>query len=275
MSTRPLLLTLLLTACGGATSATSSPSAGAHASESGTSDGAGGEGDGAAAHAHIAAVLEAADRTPEDRALDAQRRPLEVFSFFGIEEGWRVADLFAGGGYSTEILARVVGPTGQVIAQNNAFVLERFARAPLEARLARLAMPSIALVQAELDAPLPADTHDLDAVIFILSYHDSAWMGTDRAAMNRAVFAALRPGGIYGIVDHSAAEGHGVDDAQTFHRIEERVVIEEVLAAGFVLDGSSDVLRNPEDPRDWNDSPSAAGDRRGESDRFVLRFVRP
>ena len=275
MTTRTLLLTLVLTACGGAAGpSTAVTGAGPAAGGEGADEGAD-EGAGTSADAHIAAVLEAADRTPEDRALDAQRRPLEVFSFFGIEEGMRVADLFAGGGYSTEILARVVGPSGHVIAQNNAFVLERFARAPLEARLARLAMPSIAPVQAELDAPLPADTHDLDAVIFILSYHDSAWMGTDRAAMNRAVFAALRPGGIYGIVDHSAAEGHGVDDAQTFHRIEERVVIEEVLAAGFVLDGSSDVLRNPEDTRDWNDSPSAAGERRGQSDRFVLRFVRP
>jgi len=79
----------------------------------------------------------------------------------------------------------------------------------------------------------------------------------------------------YGIVDHSAASGHGITDAQTLHRIEQSVVVEEILATGFRLDGESDVLRNPDDSRDWNSSPTGAGERRGTSDRFMLRFVRP
>src|SRR5690349_4352763 len=82
----------------------------------------------------VAAAVDAPERTEEDRALDAGRHPAEVFSFFGIQPGWHVADLFAGGGYTTEVLARIVGPEGSVVAQNNHFVLERFARAPLEAR---------------------------------------------------------------------------------------------------------------------------------------------
>ena len=122
---------------------------------------------------------------------------------------------------------------------------------------------------------MPQGAHDLDAVIFILSYHDSVWMSTDRAAMNRAIFEALRPGGVYGIVDHAAAPGHGTDDTQTLHRIERSIVIEEVTAAGFVLDGEADFLANPDDTRDWNASPSQAGERRGTSDRFALRFRRP
>lgn len=238
----------------------------------------------APAHTHVASVtpsaeaqaaVDAADRTEPDRALDAGRHPGEVFTFFGVAPGQHVAELFAGGGYTTELLARITGPSGGVIAQNETMILDRFARGPLTERLTRLAMPSIAAVELPFGAPLPEGTRDLDAVIFILSYHDTVWMGTDRAAMNRAVFDALRPGGVYGIVDHAAAAGHAVDDVQTLHRIEESVVIDEITAAGFRLDAELDALRNPDDAHDWNDSPSAAGERRGTSDRFVLRFVRP
>ena len=223
----------------------------------------------------VQAAVDAADRTEADRALDAGRQPAQVFTFFGIAPEQHVADLFAGGGYSTELVARVVGPNGSVIAQNATTILDRFARGPLTERMTRLAMPNVTSAERAFDAPLPDDVHDLDAVIFVLSYHDTVWMGTDRAAMNRAIFAALRPGGVYGIVDHAAAPGHGVQDVQTLHRIEESVVIDEVLAAGFRLDGELDLLRNASDTHDWNDSPSAAGERRGTSDRFVLRFVKP
>jgi predicted methyltransferase len=100
-------------------------------------------------------------------------------------------------------------------------------------------------------------------------------MNVERAHMNKAVFRALKPGGVYGIVDHSARSGAGLVDVKTFHRIEEPVVRREVEAAGFRLDAEASFLRNPKDARDWNDSPSVAGDRRGTSDRFVLRFVKP
>jgi predicted methyltransferase len=93
--------------------------------------------------------------------------------------------------------------------------------------------------------------------------------------MNRAIFAALRPGGVFGIVDHSARPGSGVADVKTLHRIEESVVRQEVEAAGFQLAARAEFLRNPDDRRDWNDSPSAAAERRGRSDRFVLKFVKP
>lgn len=223
----------------------------------------------------LRAVVDAPDRSGDDRALDVQRHPAELLAFFGVQRGQRVAELFAGGGYTTELLARAVGPDGRVFGQNNRFVLERFAEGPWSARLATPPMRSVVRVDRELDDPLPPEATNLDAVVFVLAYHDSVWLQTDRAAMNRAVFRALRPGGVYGIVDHSAATGHGVDDAQTQHRIEQRVVVSEVQAAGFRLDGEDDFLRNPADTRDWNDSPRAAGARRGTSDRFVLRFVRP
>lgn len=220
-------------------------------------------------------VVDAADRTEADRALDEGRRPAEVLSFFGIERGQRVAELFAGTGYTAELLARAVGPEGQVFAQNNRFVMERFARAPITARLAQPHLAHVVSVERELDDPLPSDARDLDAVLFVLAYHDSVWMETDRAAMNRAIFAALRPGGVYGVVDHSAEDGSGVRDVRTLHRIDRATLVDEILAAGFRLDAEADVLRNPEDTRDWSASPGTAGERRGTSDRFVLRFVRP
>lgn len=187
----------------------------------------------------------------------------------------RVAELGAGGGYTTELLARAVAPGGVVYAQDSPFILARFAEAPWTARLAKPVMRDVVRLDRDFDDPFPAGLRDLDLVLNVLFYHDTVWMGVDRPRMNRAIFAALRPGGIYGIVDHSARPGTGTADVQTFHRIEEAVVRREIEAAGFTLAGEAAFLRNPGDARDWNDSPRAAGDRRGTSDRFVLAFVKP
>jgi len=92
--------------------------------------------------------------------------------------------------------------------------------------------------------------------------------------MNRAVYEALRPGGVYAVVDHSGRPGTDATETETLHRIEERVVVAEVKRAGFRLDAESPILRNPGDTRDWSASPREAGERRGTSDRFVLRFVK-
>jgi len=218
------------------------------------------------------AAVTAADRSAEDRALDGGRKPAEVLAFFGIDSGMRVAELGAGGGYTTELLARTVGPGGKVYAQNSRTVLERFAEKPWSERLAKPVMANVVRVDRELDDPFAPDVRDLDAVVIVLFYHDSVWLKTDREKMNQAVFAALKPNGIYGIVDHSAKDGSGANDAETLHRIEEKLVRDEVLRAGFELDAASDSLRNASDARDWNASPRKAADRRGTSDRFVLRF---
>jgi predicted methyltransferase len=130
-------------------------------------------------------------------------------------------------------------------------------------------------VEQPAEKAFPADAKNLDAVICILNYHDFVWQKVDRAKLNKAVFAALKPGGVYGIVDHSAKQGSGLNDVQTLHRIDEDAVKKEILAAGFKLDAESDLLRNAEDPRDWNASPREAKEKRGTSDRFVLRFVKP
>jgi len=223
----------------------------------------------------IRAVVAAPDRSAADKALDAGRHPAEMLAFFGVAPGMRVAELGAGGGYTTELLARTVGPNGMVYGQNNKFILERFAEKPWSEHLAQPAMKNVVRVDREFDDPLPPEARDLDAVFVVLFYHDTVWMKTDRAKMNRAVFQALKPGGVYAVIDHSARPGTGLADVETLHRIEEKVVREEIEQAGFKLVGEADFLRNPTDPRDWNDSPRAAGERRGTSDRFVLKFVKP
>lgn len=225
--------------------------------------------------AQIAAIVAASDRSADDVVLDAGRKPAELLSFFGLKPGMKVADLAAGGGYTTELLARAVGPEGKVYGQNNSFVLKRFAEAPWSARLQKPVMQNVVRVDRESDSPLPPEVHDLDLVLMVLFYHDMVWQKVDRAAMNRAVFTALRPGGIFGIVDHSAAEGAGSSVTESLHRIEESVVVQEVQAAGFELVASESFLREPGDTRDWNASPRAAGDKRGHSDRFVLKFIKP
>jgi predicted methyltransferase len=221
------------------------------------------------------AVVTAADRSPEDRALDAGRKPVELLAFLGVQPAWRIADLGAGGGYTTELLQRAVGSEGVVYGQNSKKLLDMFLEKPWSARLAKPVMKGVVRLDRDFDDPFPDGLRPLDAVTMVLFYHDTVWLGVNREAMNKAVFAALKPGGVFVIVDHSARPGDGVDVTNTFHRIEENVVKSEVQAAGFVLDGQADFLRNKDDTRDWNDSPRAAGERRGTSDRFVLRFRKP
>lgn len=227
---------------------------------------------------YVRAAVDSADRTDADRALDAGRKPDLTLSFFGIRPGMKVAELGAGGGYTSELLARVVGTSGKVYAQNSAFILERFAKGPLTERLAKPDLAKLANITRSdrpFDDPLPAEVKDLDAVINVLFYHDTVWQGVDREKMNRAVFAALKSGGVYGIVDHSALPGSGLTAVETLHRIEEKVLREEIERAGFRLVSEGSFLKNPGDTRDWSTSPRVVGERRGTSDRFVLKFQKP
>ena len=223
----------------------------------------------------VRAIVAAPDRSEADRALDAGRHPAEMLAFFRVAPGMKVAELGAGGGYTAELLARAVGPTGVVYAQNSKFILERFAAKPWTERLAKPVMKRVVRVDREFDDPLPPEARGLDAVFIVLFYHDTVWLKVDRAKMNQAIFAALKPGGVFAVIDHSAKAGTGLADVQTLHRIDEQTLKGEIEQAGFELAAEGDFLRNPGDARDWNDSPSTAGERRGTSDRFVLKFVKP
>lgn len=218
------------------------------------------------------ALVAAEDRSPEDRALDPSRRPTELLRFIGVRRGDRVAELGAGTGYTAELLARAVGPEGKVYAQNPEIVIEKFAREKWPARLAKPINRSVVRVDREFDDPLPADATGLDAVVMNLFYHDLFWFGTDRVAMNKAILRALKPGGVFVVIDHSGRPGTGTSEVKTLHRIEERVVRDELVAAGFQPAGEGDFLRNEDDTRDWMVFEE---DKRGRTDRFVLKFVKP
>jgi predicted methyltransferase len=223
----------------------------------------------------VQAIVDAKDRTDADRALDAGRHPGELLAFLDIQPGQKVAELIAGGGYTTELLARAVGPKGKVFAQNNKMVLG-FAGKAWPARLKRAPFKKNTVrVDRELEDPLPKQAKNLDLVVINLFYHDLYWAKTDREKMNKGVLAALKPGGLYVVIDHSGRAGTGTTEVQTLHRIEQSEVEKDVTAAGFVLDRQGDFLRNQDDKRDWNASPMDAGEKRGTSDRFVLVFKKP
>jgi predicted methyltransferase len=120
------------------------------------------------------------------------------------------------------------------------------------------------------DDPVPAGSPPLDLVTLILNYHDISYLPVDRKAMNAKLFAALKPGGHFVVIDHSSRPGKGISEGKTLHRIDERVVVDEVRQAGFVLEAEGDFLRNPDDPRD---TPSGAP--KVPTDKFALRFVKP
>ncbi|MGH7914733.1 MAG: class I SAM-dependent methyltransferase [Candidatus Binataceae bacterium] len=222
----------------------------------------------------ITDAVNSPDRPAADKQLDAGRHPEQILAFFGIAPGMKVADLWAGGGYTTELLARTVGPSGKVYSQNGPFP-PRFKKGE-DAWKARLKEPGMSNV-VELEKPfahpddiLPVPLESLDAVIINMNYHDLVGRGYDRGRINAAVFKALKPGGVYGVIDNSAAPGSGARDANTLHRIDEAFEVNEIKHAGFKLDAVSSVLRNPKDDRTW-----FIMKHRGEQDRFVLKFIKP
>ncbi len=211
-----------------------------------------------------AAMLAAPDRSEADRQNDVKRQALELLTFSGPKTGWNVLDMGAGGGYSTELMARAVGPSGKVYGQNGA-ISERFA-----ARAKSPAMANVVALARPFDDPLPAGTPKLDLITFFFVYHDTTFMEVDRAKMNKAMFDALKPGGFLVIADHSARPGEGTSVGKTTHRIEESALVAEVTAAGFKQVASADFLRNPADPRDVSVNRSGI-----RNDEFVLKFQKP
>jgi len=217
-------------------------------------------------------VSEAPDRTERDRAMDAHRKPVPMLAFFGVASGAKVAELGAGGGYSTELFARSVGPQGKVFAQDTPNWDGPGLTKIWQDRLARPAMKNTTHFIRQWDEPFPADLKDLDAVYSVAVYHDAIAEKSDTGRMNRAVFAALKPGGVYAIIDNSARPGTGAAEVERLHRIDEQLVRDEVQRAGFKLAGESDFLRNPSDPRDWNADSTV--NKTHTQDRFALKFVK-
>jgi len=215
------------------------------------------------------AILANPERPEDERKLDAGRKPDEVLKFFGVKPGDKVADIMAGGGYYTAILSQVVGDKGVVYSANNGF-MKGFVKDKLDVRLQNPMFANVKHIDGEIDQlALPRDG-SLDFVLIHLNYHDLVLKNENRAAMNKIIFAALKPGGVYGVVDHYAKDGSGSEFTESLHRIDKAVVVKEVTDAGFVLAKEGDMLRHPEDPR-----TEGVFKHRGETDRFVLRFEKP
>ena len=217
-------------------------------------------------------ALRSGSRPDDDKDRDAGRRPGKVMAFFGLKRGATVAEFMAARGYYVGVLSEMVGPNGIVYGQNNNWLAGRITEGtPLGPRIEASGLTNVKEIISELEDPKIPDGI-LDSAYMILFYHDTFWLETDRAAMNNAIYRALKPGGIYGIVDHHAAPGMGNSDVRVNHRIERHVVVDEVLDAGFELVGETDVLENLADPLNII---VFQPDLRGDTHRFVLKFQKP
>lgn len=208
-------------------------------------------------------------RRPEaDTTRDALRHPAEILAFSGVQPGWRVADVGPGGGYYSRLFAVAVGDTGRVYAVDRPGTTERpramAAVAPTYANITHLTQGYSGWNAGE----------PLDAIFISQIYHDFflPQLAIDVPAANLAMFNALKPGGVVIIVDHAAPDGSDISVTESLHRIDRAQVVRDFEAAGFVLDGESQVLRNPADNRTVR---VFEGDIRGRTDQFALRFRRP
>ena len=219
--------------------------------------------DGVAARSY-AAVIADPIRTEQDHRMDAERKPAQFLPFTHVAPGMRVLDVSSGAGYTSQLLALAVGPAGTLFAQTPR------PGAALAKRLADHPQANFVVVERPFEDPVPENAPPLDLITLVLNYHDISYLPVDRARMNARLFAALKPGGHFVVVDHSSRAGKGISEGKTLHRIDEAVVVDEVRKAGFVLEAEGDFLRNPADPRD---EPSSRP--KVPTDKFALRFVKP
>jgi predicted methyltransferase len=210
----------------------------------------------------------------DQKAVDARRHPAEVIAFSGVKPGDKVVDLIPGSGYFSKIFSKVVGPKGKVyMIWPNEYAKEAQPDPEENKKLAKAGYPNTVVIQqpgAAFATPEP-----VDLVFTVQNYHDypDKFMGKiDPMVFNRAVFKALKPGGTFLIVDHTAQAGSGMRDTDTLHRIDPAIVKKQVTAAGFVFEGESNVLRNPKD-----DLKQVVFDKsiRGHTDQFIYKFRKP
>jgi predicted methyltransferase len=222
-------------------------------------------GSGAWALGEEAAALIAAapDRSDDDRVKDERRQPGRFLAFSGVALGDRVADIGAGSGYTTELLARAVGASGTIYGHNTPRTIEKYVGESWPARLAKPVNRRVVRADRELGDPLPEEATELDLITIIFFYHDAVLYGVDGAALAKRFFEALRPGGAVVLVDHAAKSGAPLrETADSVHRIDEDIVKRDFEGAGFRLAASADYMRNPADPKDARGRRRAAKARR-------------
>jgi predicted methyltransferase len=224
----------------------------------------------------FAAAVADPSRPPTDTQRDANRKPVETLAVAGVKPGEIVADYAAGQGYFTRLFADVVGPQGHVYAvvPSELFAYPNIVKGIGDIEGWAVKHPNVTVSFASA-LPAVKFPEKLDLFWISQNYHDlhDAFMGpVDLAAFNKAVYAALKPGGRYIILDHVAAPGSPANVTDTLHRIEPTVVRREVEAAGFVFDGESDILANPNDPHTAGPFNKSI---QGHTDQFILLFHRP
>ena len=228
----------------------------------------------AKAPAYIAAAVADSHRPAEDTARDADRKPAEMLAFAGIKPGDVVVDLIPGKNYFSRLFAAAVGPTGHVYSFEAGEFDDAFKSRNITVPSGTLQdYPNDTFIHASIaKLPIPQMA---DVVWTSQNYHDlhDKFTGpVDIAAFNKAVYAALKPGGVFIVLDHVAQPGSGLRDTDTLHRIDPAVVKKEVTEAGFKFVGESKVLRNPKDPHDKLVFDKSI---RGHTDQFVYKFRKP
>jgi len=215
-------------------------------------------------------------RPNSDTALDADRKPAQSLVFAGIKSGDKAADYVAGAGYFTRLFSSVVGSAGHVYAVEPTafFRFEHFVKDIAGLQGYAVTHPNVTVVTSAVLEGLKFP-EKLDLFWISRNYHDlhDEFMGpVDTAVFNKAVYSALKPGGVYVILDHSAAAGAPANVTETLHRIESSTVRREVEAAGFKFDSESSILANPADPRTIEVFDKTI---RGKTDQFILKFRKP
>ncbi|HYB63664.1 MAG TPA: hypothetical protein VEC59_00225 [Steroidobacteraceae bacterium] len=220
---------------------------------------------------YIADAVADKARPAADTERDASRKPAETLAFAGVKPGDWVLELAPGKGYYTRLLSATVGATGQV---SNYTLTTPKPDAPPPPIVALAADPHYGNVKVTLQRLIDVKpTNSFDVVWTTQNYHDFHNIpNLDVAAINHAIFASLKPGGIYFILDHAAEAGSGTRDTNTLHRIDEQAVKQELKAAGFELAGESDILRNKDDPHTGKVFEPPI---QGHTDQFVLKFRKP
>jgi predicted methyltransferase len=220
----------------------------------------------------LATVLASDSRSAEDKARDAGRKPVQVLEYLGIEPGMDVIDLMAAGGWYSEVLSLAVGDDGTVTAQNPPWLLafrEGAMGKELEARIGDR-LENVEKMDASWEE-LDEENEQYDAAVSALNFHDAYYLESPEAAerMMSAVYGALVPGGVFGIIDHA---GNPDGDNKSLHRIDKALAIEIAENAGFVVEGDSSLLANPGD--DHTEGVFTEG-LRGKTDRFLLKLRKP
>ena len=230
-----------------------------------------------AAPLSIAGAVAAPGRTPDNVKLDAARKPAQVLQFLGLKRGMHVLDLFGANAYWAEMTAPVVGPKGHVTVWMPTQFYREKSKAAFEAFEAK--QSNVSILISPFEAPALPKNH-ADWVILNDNYHDTYWQNPklgiprmDPNAFLKAVYASMKPGAVIGVIDHVASPNSDTRaTVEKYHRIDPNVVKADFKRAGFVLVGSSDILRNPADKHDVEVHDAAI---RGKTDRFIFKFKKP